>query len=464
MAARQLGQVAEIAFTDFAPDVDPASKGIILDSSNAVPTIKGYRSRNSAVQYAPVLPATPTGGYVALYADGTVSVIVVVPSGSMTTFYRLVAGAWVAIGSFSGGSASPWYFAQFGDDVLATTTSAQLILVATGASGTFAELDATAPNYAITVISVAGFAAAYVANEWFNSSAGTDTSWTPNVQTQAASGYLYDLPGNIVAAVPFFRTQIVWKQQAMWLLNYIGGTQVWSSQLLSVATGTWSQSCVVLLPEAVAFLGTDDFYITQGYAPTRIPNNLKEWFFYQSADTTQLANTQSWFDPINSVVYWHYVSLTPPFAGVPDQYVAWNTRNNRWAHGYLSTPLVINNTQPGLTSGLYFDTGNILRNWTGTPGTMSLLTGYQGDGENLVQLQRARPKYNTGLYPTGQSFIPMSTYVLGKPDTVWPAATLGQDAWFNTRVTDRYIRSQLNTVGLTEVTALEAEVRTAGVR
>ena len=463
MAARQLGQAAEVAFSDFAPDVDPTSKGIILDSSNAVPTIKGYRSRNSAVQYAPALPGTPAGAYVALYANGTVSVIAVVETGSSTTFYRLVSGAWTSVGVF-GVTTGPWYFAQFADDVIATAVGAQFILVANGASGTFAELDATAPNFAATVISVAGFAAAYAANEWFNSSAGTDTSWTPNVQTQAASGFLYDLPGNIVAAVPFFRTQIVWKQQAMWLLNYIGGTQVWSSQLLSVNTGTWSQSCVVLLPEAVAFLGTDDFYMTQGYAPTRIPNNLKEWFFYQSADITQLQKTQSWFDPINSVVYWHYVSLTPPFAGVPDQYVAWNTRNNRWAHGYLSTPLVINNTQPGLTSGLYFDTANVLRTWTGTPGTMTLLTGYQGDGEHLVQLQRVRPKYTPGLYPSGQSFIPMSTYILGQPDTVWPGATLGQDAWFNTRATDRYIRGQLNTVGLTEVSAIEAEVRTSGVR
>ena len=125
---------------------------------------------------------------------------------------------------------------------------------------------------------------------------------------------------------------------------------------------------------------------------------------------------------------------------------------------------MINNTQPGLTSGLYFDTNNVLQSWTGTPGTMTLLTGYQGDGEHLVQLQRVRPKYTPGLYPSGQSFIPMSTYILGQPDTVWPGATLGQDAWFNTRATDRYIRGQLNTVGLTEVSAIEAEVRTSGVR
>ncbi len=29
----------------------------------------------------------------------------------------------------------------------------------------------------------------------------------------------------------------------------------------------------------IAFLGTDDFYITTGSTPQRIPNNLKEWFF-----------------------------------------------------------------------------------------------------------------------------------------------------------------------------------------
>ena len=468
MPVRKLGEAVEVPFDDFAPDKPITSPGIILDAHDYVPTIKGYKARNSPALYAAALGGTPLGAYVALYADGTTSVIV----GTATHLYRLILGVWTPIDTTGPFAAThPWNFAQFGDDVIAVNPDVAQPQVANGAAGTFANLGGTPPTNPTTVISVSGFAVMYKLNEWFNSSAGTDTGWTPNVQTQSGSGFLYDYPGNIVAASPFFRNQIVWKKQAMWLLSYVGGTQVWSSELISVGTGTWSQSCVVGLPEAVAFLGTDDFYISQGYAPSRIPNNLKEWFFdvsiYRDPTTNEptfLGNTQSWFDPVESVAYWHYVSASNANSNLPDQYVAWNTRNNRWSHGYLNTNLVVNNTQPGITTGLYFDTANVLRTWTGTPGNCSILTGFQGDPDNLTQLQRVRGTYNQNFYPTSQNLIPLSAYILGQAPTVGTPGTLGQDAWFNLRQTNRYHQVQLSTVGASEIQALAYEMRVSGVR
>ena len=466
MPARQLGQGQEVPFYDFAPDLTLTTPGIILDASNAVPTVKGYKARNSPQQIAPALPLTgggatetPLGAYVALYSNGQTSIL----AGTATRLFRLVGGAWTAIGS--GYTATwPWVFTQFADDVLATSAGNPNIQVAVGPTGTYSNLAGSPPTNAATIISVAGFAAAYKTNEWFNSAAGSDSSWAPNVTTQAANGFLYDYPGNIVAAAALNRTQIVWKQNSMYLLTYVGGTQVWSSQILSAETGTFGQGCVCPMPTAIAFLGTDDFYICQGAAPSRIPNNMKEWFFI-TADPNYLANVSSWYDPISATCYWHFVSLAPPYPGMCDRYVGWNSRSGRWVPGYLDTNLVVWNTQPPQQqSGLYFDVNGALQAWTGAPTTMSLTTGFQGDQDNLTQLQKVRVSYTTGFEPTQELCIPMHVYRLGDTPTIEGPAVLANDGWHNLRATDRYHQVQISTVGPCEMMTLAYEGRLAGVR
>ena len=479
MPIRKLGQGQEVPFFDFAPDLNLSTPGIIMDASNAIPTIKGYRARQSPQQVASALPATgtgvqepPLGGYVALYSDGSTSVL----AGTATRLFRLVGGAWTQIGS--GYTATfPWVFSQFADDVIATSAGNTHMQMAPGPTGTFSNLPDTGggtplgpPTNAATAISVAGFEVGYVKNQWWNSAAGVDSVWSPPAsQTQVAFGYLYDFPGNIVAASALFRTQLVWKQGSMFLLTYVGSPQIWSSQILSNITGTWGQGCVCAMPTAVAFLGTDDFYICQGAAPSRIPNSHKEWFFNQihkdaNGNPDQLQLTSSWYDPITAVCYWHYVSNNPPFPGMPDRYVAWNSRSGRWSPGYLNTPLVIWNTQAGKQAGFYFDSNGALQSWTGPPTTMFILTGFQGDADNLTQLQKVRVSYNQAQLPPSQVLIPMHTYRMGDYPTVETAAILAGDGWFNLRATDRYHQVQLSTNGSCEIMAMAYEGRLAGVR
>lgn len=458
MPARKLGQSQEVALTDFAPDLDPTSPGIILDASNAIPSMKGYKARNAPTQYASALPAKALGGYVALYSNNTTSTL----AATAQHIYRWDGAAWVVADTTGPFAAThPWVFTQFANDVIAVNPDVLNMLVAAGPAGNFVNLGGSPPNNPVSVVSVAGFVAAYKNNQWFNTGAGVDNNWVPDIQTQAATGFLYDMPGNIVAAAAFFRTQLVWNMNAMWQLNYIAGSQVWASQPLSLGMGTFGQGCVCQLPEMVAFLGTDDFYQSQGYAPERIPNSLKEWFFV-NADPVYLPIVQSWFDPDEAVVYWHFVSTAAPYAGEADRYVAWNSRTGRWSVGHLNSTYVIGNTQPGLQDGLFFDHGNILRTWNATPTTMSLLTGYMGDADSLTQVTKVRGKYSVS--PTSEVWTPEHTYILGTSDTVDAPAILADDGWHNLRVTDRYHRGLLSTVGPCEITALAFEARTSGVR
>jgi hypothetical protein len=461
---------------DYAPDYPSITPGLILDMAGALPTIAGYRARNAAAQYAPALPETPLGGYVALYSDGSLSVL----AAGALHIYRLTAGAWViadTTGPFN--ATEPWNFTQFNDDVIAFNGSITHTQVAAGVGGTFVNLGGSPPNNMFTGISVGGVLVGYVGPSWANSAAGTDDNWTPNVQTQAGSGTLYDYPGNVVAAASFFRMQIVFKPASMYILSYIGQDTIWQNQLASNATGTWGQGCVVVGPEAVYFIGNDDFWLTQGYAPTRMqglngPNGVKQWFFRNvyrdvNGNPIYLANTCGWYDPENAVVNWHWVSNQAPYLGVPDRILSFNVRNNRWAADYINARYVIPNTQPGLTSGLYFDTNNVLQSFNTTPTTMGLLTGYMGDSSNMTALLKAKPIYmasesnQIGL-PVTEQLTPLSVYVLGDTDTVGNPGTLAADGYYYFRDTNKYHRLHQVTTGPTEITGWSYEARLAGTR
>ena len=474
MAFYSEGSGKAIDIVDFAPDLDPrANKGFgtILDMTNAVPSIAGYRSRPSPVAQSDQLPETPLGAYIALYSDGSTSVF----AGGANHLWRLVGGTWVqadTVSSYGVSSGARWRFTQFNDDVIATNQSVTSPQVATGIAGTFTNLTGNPPANPHTIIAVGEGVMAFAGTNWYFSAVGSDNNWTPNLQTQAGFGPLTDFPGPIVAAAPFFRTAIVFKMQAAWILTFIGADTIWQNQLIANATGTWNQECVVLGPEQVAFLGNDDFWVTQGYAPTRIPNNLKEWFFLnlyrdnpQKYNPIYLFKSWSWYDPENAIYYWHFVSNKAPYpGGVCDRYVAFNIRAQRWGTGYLLTPCVVPNTQPGRTTGLYFDVNNVLQSWSGPPGAMTLLTGFAGDESKLSQLMKVRICYANGMEPASENIQPFHVNTVGEQPIVGPVPILGADDWFNFRQYDRFHQLLVTTTGMTEITGFAGEARVGGTR
>jgi hypothetical protein len=318
---------------------------------------------------------------------------------------------------------------------------------------------------------------------WYCSALATFNNWTPNIQTQAGQGVLYDFPGEVVACSRLYRNVIAFKPSAMWLGSYVGGQAVWSWQLLSDLTGTWGQEAVIEMPDAVAFFGIDDFYVTSGYTPQRIPNNLKEWFF-DVADPTWFGAILSRYDPYHALCYWYFVSKNPPVQHVPDRYVCWNTRTGKWGAGFLNVTMVPTpNFQSGSKSGsgftggvwngLFFGTDNVLKSWTGAPGTMMLRTSYIGSPKGLSQCMRVKPQYY--VEPQYASVMAYHARNLGGSDIPGPTTFRAADGWFYFRQYDKWHSFQINTEGpgqpITpntqhggEVSALLVELRPGGWR
>lgn len=106
-----------VELTGFAPDLDPATPGVVMDCDAIVPTTFGLASANSAVDAGyPTLGTTPTAAYVAELLDGSKRTLV----SSATKIYEAVGGAWVdrsRAGDYTGTNRQR--YCVFGNNVLA---------------------------------------------------------------------------------------------------------------------------------------------------------------------------------------------------------------------------------------------------------------------------------------------------------------------------------------------------------
>ena len=400
--AQGFGQ--EVPFGSFEPDSDPTKPGILLDMQNAQPTVKGFRAMPSPVAIGTALPAASNGSIEAFYSDGSSSLI----AGTGSHLYRYVSGVPV---QYDGGNVfavqSRWRFFQFGDDVIATAIGT-LPFVASGATGSFSFLGGSPPANAVTGCSVLGTAFLFVGQTWNASAAGVDNNWTPNVQNLAANGSFYDIPGPVVAAVPFYGNVIVFKQNSVWLMSFAGPPNSWATQLISDMTGTWNQECVIPLADQVIFIGSDDFYTTSGSVPTRIPNRCAEWFF-NNVNQTFIGSTYGFYDESNGTAYWHFVSKAALYSAIPDLFISYNLRARRWGTGHLNvTGVPYSPVNSPIGAHTYFDINSVPQQLSGPKGPMFLTTGYMGDTDRLTKLLRWRPKFALGTpagpgYPSAQN-------------------------------------------------------------
>src|SRR3990167_816752 len=468
MGAYTPGQAKELPLRDFGPDLPIDTPGIILDAVGAQPTLSGFRPLPNPTNIGDALEARPLGSYLAYYSDETTQLF----AATAARLWYLNGTTWENAGTFPS-ALSYVRFTQFGDDVLCVGSGSgadKKILIAANKATSFSVISGS-PADPTVIVGMEGQVLAFAGQNWFSSAAGDDADWAADVATLAATGILYGAPGPIVGGAAIYDNALAFKKNSIFLGRQSGPPHSWEWEPISRQVGTWGQGCIIAGPGWVDFLGVDDFYTTTGYAPERIPNNLKDWFF-RKVNPTYLPNTQGWYDASQGTSYWHFVSNDAALPPTCDMFVSYNRRAKRWCVGYLDVssvpylgtasvqlPLHTSANATILIDGSFAPN----RLFTGGVGTaMALLTGYYGDPGRVSQLMRVRPKYNTR--PDVEVVTPFYTGILGEEDTSPGAAILGNDGWHYTRQTGRYHRMRLATQGNCEVTALAAELREAGVR
>lgn len=110
-----------IELQGFAPDLDPATQGVITECDGIIPTVQGIAAANSPVasEY-PALASSPVSGYVAHLLDGSRRAF----AATATKIYEATSGTWTdqsRAGDYTTGFRMR--FEVFGNAVLAANRS-----------------------------------------------------------------------------------------------------------------------------------------------------------------------------------------------------------------------------------------------------------------------------------------------------------------------------------------------------
>lgn len=414
-----------IPLIGFAPDLDPATPGVITDCSNLVPTAKGMAGAPTALDAGvAALPLACRGAAVVTLLNGQRRVF----AGTQTKLYELTGTSFTdqsRAGSYTGSTENRWRFSQFGNISLSCNQT-EKIQFSNG--GAFADI-AQAPRARI-IETASGFVLAFGVNDpyvggdradgWACSGLYDYATWTPGATTQAAFGYLLDTPGDIRAAKRLGKDVAVYKERSTYLGRYVGPPVVWAFDLVGSSAGAISQEAVLDTGSAHLFIGHDDFWIFDGGAPRPIGAPIKEWFFANS-DSGYRQNIRAYFDRSKNSAWWFYPA-NGSSGGLTDA-VVYNLSNGRWGRVTLPIEAVLLYQQPDTTYDNWppggavtfdtvpdvpfdspvfdtsaavmgvFGTDHRIKTVTGPCATASLTTGDIGEDDMFSTLTRLTPRF-----------------------------------------------------------------------
>lgn len=408
----------------FAPDVDPATPGILTDCDNIIPTTSGLGAGASRVATGlPALAAACSGAYVARLLDGTKRVF----AGTTAGLYEANTSSWTDRsrgGGYTG--TNRWSFTMFGSVTLATNKTQ--VIQAASSGGAFADI-ATAPKAGV-VFTVAGFVMALnydngtdTPDGWYCSGLYDHTIWTTAVATQCANGRLLEGVGKLTAGAALGSNAIAYKATSMYIGTYVGGSLIWNWQRVPGDVGTPCNEAVVVIQTRHYFIGDSDIYVFDGTVPRSIGAPLREWFF-RNINSTYKDKIVGVADATRDLIYWYYPSSSST-SGALDSYIVYNYRKDTWGKGLSNIEMAVNYASGQITydglGTLYstydslptaisydssfwladstvpavFDTSHVLYSLTGTPGASYMITGDFGDETNYLYLDRVTPRYRT---------------------------------------------------------------------
>jgi len=154
--------------------------------------------------------------------------------------------------------------------------------------------------------------------------------WEPLATNQAGSARLSH-GSNIITAIQTRQEIVVFTDQALYSLQYLGPPFVWGTQLLGDNISVMGPNAVALASGVVYWMGRDKFYLYDGRVQT-LNCDLRKYVF-QDIDPLQneqiFAGTNEGFNE----VWWFYCSNG---STTVDKYVVFNYLENVWYYGSMA--------------------------------------------------------------------------------------------------------------------------------
>jgi len=221
------------------------------------------------------------------------------------------------------------------------------------------------------------------------------STWSETDNTLDAGEYqLADTPGPIIEGLAFGDSFLIYKTDAIYVMNYVGTPYIFSFKLLSPTIGCLAKNAVAEFEGGHFFIGNSDFYICNGQQVTPLlPERLRRTVFDDlNATDDQYLECFVTADHVRNEMLACYPSGS---STVPNRAVIWNWKTNTFSFRDLPDTLHINSGIVEITTGLTWAT--ISGSWDAGSGAWGS-TNY----DNVAETITFADVTNTKIYRDGR--------------------------------------------------------------
>jgi len=274
-------------------------------------------------------------------------------------------------------------------------------------------------------------------------------TWSESDNTLDAGEYqLADTAGDIVDGLPLGDSFLIYKTDAIYVMNYVGTPYIFSFKLLSPTIGCLSKNSIAEYEGGHFFIGNSDFYICNGQQVTPLlPERLRRAVFDElNATDDQYLKCFVAADYVRNEMLACYPSGS---STVCDKAVIWNWKTNTFSLRDLPATSHINSGIVEITTGLTWAT--ITGSWNVGSGAWGS-TNYDNVAEHLVFADVTNTKIyrddegNTEDGTNMTSYIQRSGYDMNDPSSVkFVSAVYPQVSVSGDNSVDVYVGHQMST-------------------
>jgi hypothetical protein len=154
--------------------------------------------------------------------------------------------------------------------------------------------------------------------------------WTPSATNEAGSLRLSH-GTEIVTAIQARQEVLVWTNEALYGLQFIGGGAGWGAQSLGDNISIASQHAAMYANNTAYWMGREQFYIYDGTVNV-LPCDVRKYIF-NDFNSVQIDQVFAGHNEQYSEIWWFYCSSG---STTVDRYVCYNYRQNIWYYGTMA--------------------------------------------------------------------------------------------------------------------------------
>ncbi len=304
----------EVEFGEWLPDLPDYKNPGSTVITNVLPATNAYEPFPGSVVYSSALTARAQGAFGCKETGGST----VNFAGDATKLYKRTAATFSdvsKVGGYTTGTDERWYFAKYGERVMATNYTDDIQSFVLGSSSVFANVsaDVTRPKARyITVLrdfvlvgNTYDSGDGIVPHRVRWSGIGDPTSWTVSPVTQSDYNDLNATRGWVQQVVGG-EYGVVFQERAISRMIYVGSPDIFQFDEVEADRGTPAPGSVIKFGSNVGYLDRSGFYIFNGNQSVPIGAGKIDKTFWAEVDENYLSRITAAHYPTQQIILWAY--------------------------------------------------------------------------------------------------------------------------------------------------------------